>query len=127
MHFVISVLSGKEKLVKSVLSAHGVECRVPPSMTGFLVCETSVLPLVVWELPHIMGMTVATPLQAEGLMSVYVEQKIFDGMRVQAARGEYAGFFGIVREANKQAATVDFGIYGRMIPAIIPVEEIEQS
>jgi len=34
MHYILSVLSGKEKVVKAILSKRGIECRELPCLSG---------------------------------------------------------------------------------------------
>jgi len=74
-----------------------------------------------------LGTVVATAEQVKGMMTVIVEQKILVGMRVRAIRGSYKGFFGIVREINDSEATVDYGIYGKMVAVRIAIDDLEQS
>ncbi len=35
--YILSVVSGKEKVVRAILSKSGVECRTPPSLSGYLI------------------------------------------------------------------------------------------
>ncbi len=59
--------------------------------------DASMPPYKIYELPHVIGMVLATPDQIERLMAPYKPAKIETGMRVQVLRGDYAGLYGRIR------------------------------
>ena len=129
MRYILTVTSGKEKVVRAILSKSGVECRTPPSLSGFLILDSPMPPHKIYELPHVICMTLATQEQVERLMTRYIPVRIEIGMRVQILRGDYAGFYGRVRRivGNGNDAIVDLGLYGRMVSISISCDDIEQS
>jgi transcription antitermination factor NusG len=149
MPYIISVVSGKEKVVQAILAglvlplslrdllsmelaehtrhARGFNCSIPPSLCGFLVCNEFLPPQIIQNVPHVLGLTEATAEQAKEMMTVTKEQTIFEGMRVQALRGDYEGFCGIVREIEGGEATVDFSVYGKMVAVRIQKDDLEQA
>ncbi|MFA5183177.1 MAG: hypothetical protein WC405_17815 [Syntrophales bacterium] len=147
MPYIISVTSGKEKIVKAILAkrrpqpslrdllrmdltehdqhTQGVDCSIPPSFSGFLVCETILPPQGIQNIPYILGVTEATSEQVKGLMTGVVKHIIADGMMVQMVRGEYSGFIGIVRTMIGNDTLVDLSIYGRMVAVRVPVDDVK--
>jgi transcription antitermination factor NusG len=128
MHHILSVLSGKEKVVKAILNKRGIECQAPPTITGYLIVNAPLPPNMIDEIPHIMGMSSATPEQIERLMEDRRETRIKEGMRVQIAKGEYAGFYGRVRRTTSHGnAIVDLGLYGKMMSIRISCDDIQEG
>ncbi|HOE18684.1 MAG TPA: hypothetical protein PK344_14860 [Syntrophorhabdaceae bacterium] len=127
--YILSVVSGKEKVVRAILSKSGVECRTPPSLSGYLILDASMPPYKIYELPHVIGMVLATPDQIERLMAPYKPAKIETGMRVQVLRGDYAGLYGRIRRiiGNGNEVIVDLGLYGRMAAIRISCNDVEQA
>ncbi|MEI7636061.1 MAG: hypothetical protein WCJ37_02060 [Syntrophus sp. (in: bacteria)] len=149
MPYIISVTSGKEKVVKAEIAKR---CPIPPlfdlletdlaeyqkqiqsidssisPFSGFLVCE-AIPPLRLREirnLPHVQGLTEATSEQVKGMMTGLVKRtSTKNGRIVQMVRGEYIGLCGIVRKIEGNVVSVDLGIYGKMINVRVPVDDVK--
>lgn len=127
MPYLLSVKSGKERVVKAILAERNIDCKTPPPpLSGFLISEVEP-PIDIKCLPHILMVTETSKDQANRLMTVKIEQKVHKGMRVTATRGAYVGYFGIVREANCHTAMVDFSVYGKMVAVSVLAADLEQS
>lgn len=150
MPYIITVTSGKEKLVRISLA----ERLPPPSMlfdllgrdpldyaeqiqsidssiapfSGFLVCETIPLSRLqeIRNRPHIHGVTEATAEQIEKLKNgVRKQTETTAGMMVKVMQGEHRGLTGIVRTIVDNDALVDLSVYGKMIAVRVPVDAVK--
>ena len=124
MPYVLSIISGKEKVIRAVLSGKGIDSRRTP-MTGFLICSAEP-PVDVRCMPHVLSMTIVSQDIADNLMNDKpAPQERKAGMKVWAVQGKYSGFYGIVRAVSGDNATVDLSVYGKMVTVVMPVAYLE--